>query len=155
MGHRTTSRRIVAIAISVASTGALWLATAGAQQPQPTLPIKQLMETTITDASNAIWSATEAPTAEAEWQTLETAALALVAAARITAVGGTGPMDNEWAKKPEWQAFNTVMLTASEQAVAAIRAKNYDALLAASDTLYPPCEGCHLQFNPGVVNQEN
>jgi hypothetical protein len=25
-------------------------------------------------------------------------------------------------------------------------------LLAASDVLYPPCEGCHQQFNPAVVN---
>jgi cytochrome c556 len=155
MSQRTTACRILAIATSVASTSMLWLATAGAQQPRPTLPIKQMMETTITDASNAIWSATEPPTADSQWQTLETAALALVAAAKTTAVGGTGPMDNEWAKKPEWQAFNTVMRTASEQALAAIRAKNYDALLAASDALYPPCEGCHLQFNPGVVNQEN
>ncbi len=62
-------------------------------------------------------------------------------------------MDAEWAKQPAWQPFNAAMLAASEAALAAIRAKDHDALLAASDALYPPCEGCHLAFNPGVVNQ--
>ena len=79
--------------------------------------------------------------------------LKMVDASRVTAVGGTGPMDAEWAKQPAWQPFNAAMLAASEAALAAIRAKDHDALLAASDALYPPCEGCHLVFNPGVVNQ--
>jgi hypothetical protein len=121
--------------------------------PQPTMPIKQLMETTITDASNAIWNAYDPPSSDEQWKALEEAALKLIAAAKVTAVGGTGPMDNEWAKQPAWQPFNAAMLAASEAALAAIRAKDHTALLAASDALYPPCEGCHMQFNPGVVNQ--
>ena len=122
--------------------------------PEPTMPIKQLMETTITDASNAIWNAYDPPSSEDQWKALEEAALKLIEAAKITAVGGTGPMDNEWAKQPAWQPFDSAMLAASEAALAAIRAKDHTALLAASDALYPPCEGCHLQFNPGVVEQK-
>jgi hypothetical protein len=122
--------------------------------PQPTMPIKQLMETTITDASNAIWNAYDPPSSDDQWKTLEEAALKLIAATKVNAVGGTGPMDNEWAKQPAWQPFNNAMLAASEAALTAIRAKDHTALLAASDALYPPCEGCHLQFNPGVVNQK-
>ena len=117
------------------------------------MPIKQLMETVITDTSNAIWAASDPPTSVEQWSALEQAALKLVDAAKVTAVGGTGPMDEEWAKQPAWQPFNAAMLAASEAALAAIRAKDHDALLAASDALYPPCEGCHLVFNPGVVNQ--
>lgn len=139
--------------LAAASAGALLLRPATAQPPRPTQSIKALMETTITDASNAVWAASEAPKTAAEWRTLETAAQTLVDAAKIVAVGGTGPMDDEWARQPAWQAFNGVLLGASEQALAAARAKNYDALLAASDALYPPCEGCHLQFNPGVAGQ--
>lgn len=123
------------------------------EAPRPTMPIKQLMETTITDASNTIWGAYEPPTSDEQWATLEKAALALIEAAKVNAVGGTGPMDNEWAKQPAWKPFNDAMLQASESALAAVRAKDHDALLAAGDVLYPPCEGCHLQFNPGVVNQ--
>jgi cytochrome c556 len=124
-----------------------------AQAPRPTMPIKQLMETTITDASNAIWNAYDPPSSEDQWKALEEAALKLIEATKVNAVGGTGPMDNEWVKQPAWQPFNGAMLAAGEAALAAIRAKDHTALLAASDALYPPCEGCHLQFNPGVVNQ--
>jgi cytochrome c556 len=120
---------------------------------QPTMPIKQLMETTITEASNALWNAYEPPTTAEEWAALERAALAMIDAAKINAVGGTGPMDNDWVKQPAWKPFNDTMLAASEAALAAIRAKNHEALLAAGDELYPPCEACHLVFNPGVLNQ--
>ena len=126
---------------------------AAGEAPRPTMPIKQLMETTITDASNTIWGAYDPPASDEQWAALEKAALALIEATKVNAVGGTGPMDNEWAKQPAWKPFNDAMLQASESALAAIRAKDHDALLAAGDVLYPPCEGCHLQFNPGVVNQ--
>jgi hypothetical protein len=129
-----------------------WAQPPGAAAPQPTMPIKQLMETTITDASNAIWNAYDPPSSADQWKALEEAALKLVEATKVNAVGGTGPMDNEWAKQPAWQPFNSAMLAAGEAALAAIRAKDHAALLTASDALYPPCEGCHLQFNPGVVN---
>jgi hypothetical protein len=120
---------------------------------QPTMSTKQLMETTITDASNTIWNAFDPPKSDEEWAALERAALALIDATKLNAVGGTGPMDKEWAAQPAWKPFNEAMLQASQGALTAIRAKNHEALLAASDQLYPPCEGCHLQFNPGVVNQ--
>ena len=113
--------------------------------------IKELMEKTITPATNTLWNVPETPTDE-EWATLEEAAVTLLAAATVTALGGTGPKDNEWAKQPAWTAFNGVMISAGRDALDAIRARNVDALLGAGDVLYPPCEGCHLQFNPGVVD---
>jgi hypothetical protein len=125
----------------------------GDETSQPPVTTKQLMETTITDASNAIWNASDPPTSDEQWSALEKAALALIDAAKRNAVGGTGPMDKEWAAQPAWKPFNAAMLQASEGALEAIRAKNHDALLAAGDQLYAPCEGCHVQFNPGVVNQ--
>jgi hypothetical protein len=63
-------------------------------------------------------------------------------------------MDSEWIKEPAWKAFNQVMINAGYDALQAIRARDHDALLAAGDVLYPPCEGCHLQFNPGVANPQ-
>jgi cytochrome c556 len=75
----------------------------------------------------------------------------MLVAAQVNALGGTGAMDGAWASEPAWQAFNRVMLDASRDALAAARARDHDALLAAGDVLYPPCEGCHLQFNPGVA----
>jgi cytochrome c556 len=150
-------RGMAVLTATAALLGAVLLGHVAAQPPapasRPTMPIKQLMETTITDASNAIWAAYDPPTSDEQWKALEAAAVSLVAAAKVTAIGGTGPMDNEWARQPAWKPFNDTMLAASEAALAAIRKKDHTALLAASDALYPPCEGCHLVFNPGVVNQ--
>jgi len=142
----------ISIVAALAAVSAI--VTLSAQTPpQPTIPTKQLMETTITDASNAIWNAFDPPKSDEEWAALEKAALTLIDATKLNAVGGTGPMDKEWAAQPAWKPFNEAMLQASQGALKAIRAKNHEALLAASDQLYPPCEGCHMLFNPGVVNQ--
>ena len=119
---------------------------------RPLVTIKELMEKTITPATNTIWNAYEPPETEEQWLALEEAAVTLLAAANVNALGGTGPMDMEWVKQPAWRAYNQAMTDAGFDALAAIRARDHDALLAAGDVLYPPCEGCHLQFNPGVVN---
>lgn len=121
---------------------------------QPLVTIKELMEKTITPATNTIWSFYEPPTEDSQWLALEEAAVTMLAASSVNAAGGTGPMDNEWVRDPRWQAFNQVMVQASRDALDAIRARDHDALLAASDILYPPCEGCHTQFNPGVINAQ-
>jgi hypothetical protein len=119
---------------------------------RPLVTIKELMEKTITPATNTLWGAFEPPTTDEQWTALEEAAVTLLVAANVTALGGTGPMDNEWVKQPAWKAFNEVMISAGSDALKAIRARDHAALLAASDVLYPPCEGCHQQFNPAVVN---
>lgn len=120
----------------------------------PLVSIKEVMEKTITPATNTIWGAYDPPTSEEQWAALEEAAVTLLVAADATARGGTGPMDDVWAREPAWQAFNNVMIGAGRDALVAIRARDHDALLTAGDVLYPPCEGCHQQFNPGVVNAQ-
>lgn len=146
-------KRALATAAIALSAVTFAQAPAPDEAPRPTMPIKQLMETTITDASNTIWGAYEPPESDEQWVELEKAALTLIDASKVNAVGGTGPMDQEWAKQPAWKPFNDAMLKAAEAALAAAKAKDHDALLEAGDVLYPPCEGCHLLFNPGVVNQ--
>jgi hypothetical protein len=149
---KRSSWRLVA-----ASSIAAWLVAlaggASAQAPDdggPLVSIKELMEKTITAASNRLWNVPDAATDE-EWAALEEAAVTLLVAANVAALGGTGPMDNSWVKEPAWTAFNRAMIAAGRDALAAARARDRDALVAAGDVLYPPCEGCHLQFNPGVV----
>ena len=87
------------------------------------MPIKQLMETTITETSSEIWNAFDPPTSDEQWAALERAALTLIGAAKVSAIGGTGPMDNDWAKQPAWKPFNDAMLHASEAALAAVRGR--------------------------------
>jgi hypothetical protein len=120
----------------------------------PLVTIKELMEKTIAPSTNTLWAAYEPPTEEAQWVALEEAAVTLLVAANVAALGGTGPADNDWVEQPAWQAFNQLMTEAGKDALEAIRARDHAALLAAGDVLYPPCEGCHLQFNPGVVDSQ-
>jgi cytochrome c556 len=133
-----------------------FVAVTGAQPPTPTaeqrplVTIKEVMEMTITPATNVLWAAPERPTDE-EWAALEQASITVLVAADFVARGGAGQHDVEWAGNPAWVAFNAVMVQAGLDALKASRARDRDALAAAGDVLYPPCEGCHLQFNPGVA----
>jgi cytochrome c556 len=120
---------------------------------KPLVTIKEVMEKTITPATNALWNVPESPTDE-EWAALEEAAVTLLVAANVIELGGTGPLDDDWAKQPAWRAFDKIMIDAANASLAAVRARNVTALQSAGDVLYPPCEGCHAQFNPGVVEAQ-
>ena len=161
--HRDRSRPLVWLLGFAMLAAAVWatMPRASAQQGsattadgRPLVTIKELMEKTITPATNTIWNAYDPPTDEETWAKLEEAAVTLLVAANVVALGGTGPMDNEWAKQPQWKAFNQAMISAGYDALEAIRARDHDALLAAGDVLYPPCEGCHMLYNPGVVGAQ-
>jgi hypothetical protein len=125
--------------------------SAAAAEPQPLVTIKEVMEMTITPATNTLWNVPERPTDE-EWAALEQASITLLVAANAIARGGAGQNDAQWAGNPAWPAFNEAMIKAGLDALKAIRARDSEALIAAGDVLYPPCEGCHLQFNPGVAD---
>ncbi|HEX6993412.1 MAG TPA: hypothetical protein VF339_04620 [Gammaproteobacteria bacterium] len=150
-------KALSAAAVAVLLLGAPTLAQeSGAKGPSftPLVSIKELMEKTITPATNTLWNAIDPPTEDAQWVALEEAAVTLLVASSVVAQGGTGPMDNEWAREPGWQAYNQVMIDAGRKALEAVRNRDHDALLEAGDVLYPPCEGCHQQYNPGVINAQ-
>ena len=112
-----------------------------------------LMTAVITPASDTLWGV-EDPQTDAEWKVLEDAALAAIAAGQQVQKGGTGPNDNAWAAEAEWQGYAKEMTKAAEDGLQAIRDRNLDTLYAANDVLYPPCENCHLKFNPAVVGEQ-
>jgi phage-related protein len=114
--------------------------------------IREVMEKTITPATNTMWNVPERPTDE-QWAGLEEASITLLVAAETIARGGAGQHDMEWAGNSVWAAFNEALIKAGLDALKAIRARDAEALTAAGDVLYPPCEGCHLQFNPGVAGE--
>ena len=118
--------------------------------PRPLVTIKEVMEKTITPATNTLWNVPETPSDE-QWAALEEAAVTLLVAANVVAAGGTGEKDAEWVKQPAWHAFNAALIDAGNAALKAVRARDVAALASAGDVLYPPCEGCPKLFNPGVV----
>jgi len=113
------------------------------------MSIMDLMQSVITPVTNTMWSI-EDPASDSDWKPFEAAARDLVTAARQVREGGTGPMDNEWAADPRWTAWTDIMLAAAEDAVTAAQAQNLDAYIEATNVMYPPCEECHLQFNPAL-----
>ncbi|MBT3425250.1 MAG: hypothetical protein HOL98_13445 [Gammaproteobacteria bacterium] len=148
MFHLCSVTRILAIGlVLVTSTSVKAEANAHAA-----LTIKEVMESIIVPASDTLWAADD-PQTEEEWQILEDAAIRTIAARYLMDLGGTGPDDNRWVKDPSWQAFSNAFDKAARDSLDAARDKNIDRLLDAGYELYPPCEGCHLIFNPGVVNQ--
>jgi hypothetical protein len=149
-----TRRRHVGRATAVAVLLPLVAITntqSSAAEPQPLVTIKEVMELTITPATNTMWNVPERPTDE-EWAALEQASITLLVATDVIARGGAGQNDAEWVRNPAWAAFNEAMIKAGLDALKAVRARDSQALIAAGDVLYPPCEGCHLQFNPGVAD---
>ena len=119
----------------------------------PQITILELMESVITPTTNILWGV-EDPKTDEDWKPLEDAAIAVIASGTLMNLGGTGPNDNEWVKDPAWRAFSQIVTNAGIDALKAIRARDLEALFEAGNVLYPPCEACHLQFNPGVINQE-
>jgi hypothetical protein len=118
----------------------------------PGVSIKEVMESLITPMTNILWGVDD-PKTDEEWSVLEDAAISVIASGTLINLGGTGPQDNDWVKDPAWLAFSKVMTNAGEDSLKAIRNRDLEALFEAGNVLYPPCEGCHLQFNPGVINQ--
>ena len=138
--------------LSLAAISSAQLASP-ASDGRPLVTIKEVMELTIAPATNGLWAVPERPTDE-EWAALEQASITLLVAADFIARGGAGAHDEEWARNPAWAAFNRALVDAGLDALKAVRARDLAALTAAGDVLYPPCEGCHLQFNPGVVGEK-
>jgi hypothetical protein len=155
VGRRLQTRLVVSAGLA-AGLAVLVTIAPGAQESPPAarraVTIKEIMEMTIAPASDTLWSAQEAPT-DREWLALEQAAVTLLVAANAVAAGGGGPRDADWAKQPAWQAFDRVLGEAAYAALEAVRMRDVAALQSAGDVLYPPCEGCHLQFNPAVVGE--
>ena len=131
----------------------LQLASHADEVQEPTVPIMELMVTVVAPATDTLWGI-EDPQSDAEWQVFIDAANTIIDAGRTMKVGGTGPNDNEWAADAAWQAFADQLIGAAEDARAAAENQDVEAMYTAGEVIYPPCEECHLQFNPGVTGEQ-
>lgn len=112
----------------------------------PLLTVKQVMNGLITPTTATIWGAYQLETG-AQWQEVENAALAVIGAGNLLALGGAGEGETAQAAEADWQRFNTQMIDAARQVLTAVAARDEEALFnAGNDALYPPCESCHQQY---------
>ena len=117
-----------------------------ADELEPELSVKEIMNSIVTPATNTIWGAYQLET-ESQWQEVGRAATAVVGAANLLMLGGTGEGEAEVASEAEWRHFNQQLLAAARQVLAAVDRRDESVLSqVGNDALYPPCESCHQAY---------
>ncbi|NKB37249.1 MAG: hypothetical protein GKR93_08775 [Gammaproteobacteria bacterium] len=125
------------------------LNTGAETQPSAKKTVMQWMMQEIVPQSTLLWGA-DNPESDEEWSQLLSAAEKIIRAAKAMQKNALSDQGTDWSKQSDWQTYNSEMKAAADHAKEAILEKNLDKLFKAGDDLYPPCEGCHLQFNPAV-----
>ena len=117
-----------------------------ADELAPELSVKEIMNNIVTPATNTIWGAYQLET-ESQWQEVGHAATAVIGAANLLMLGGTGDGETEIAGEAEWQRSNQQLLAAARQVLVAVDKRDENALSqVGNDALYPPCESCHHAY---------
>lgn len=139
---------------AAAAAAMLWAAslTFGQSEP-PTMSVYDLMLTVIAPATDTLWGVGD-PQSDEEWQALADAADAVIDSGARLLAGGTGRYDAVWAADPEWRVLVEQLVAAGRDARKAAGNRDLEGMWAAGEVLYPPCEECHLKFNPGVLGEQ-
>lgn len=117
------------------------------------MTVLSLMFTEVKPATDTLWAVGN-PQTNDEWRKLADAASTTIAAFQQVKLGGAGPNDATWVEEPRWQAYSDDAIAAAEKALVAITDRNLGALREAGDELYAPCESCHIDFHPGMPEED-
>ena len=129
---------LIAISMSVSASVA--------DEVSPELSVKEIMNSIVTPATDTIWGAYQLET-ESQWQEVGRAATAVIGAANLLMLGGTGEGEAEIAGEAAWQRFNQQLLAAAGQVLVAVDKRDEKVLSqVGNDALYPPCESCHQAY---------
>ena len=118
-------------------------ATIAAQQDtqRETVTVKQVMETMTIPASDAIFSAAAETQRDAKvWQEARKAAVVLAESGDLLMTGGRAKDSTTWLD------MSRALVAQAQAALKAIDAKDGDALVQASDSLYDTCKACHDRY---------
>lgn len=121
--------------------------------PQPAtvtrLPVSlnAVMVALVNQAADPIWvAAWRSPESEADWRELERRAVQLELSGALLSVPGTGPLDDSWTSNAQWQKWASQLQRTGADAVAAVTARDLQAISAVGDAIVEICEGCHMDF---------
>ena len=125
--------------------GAMMLcaATIAAQQDtqREAVTVKQVMETMTIPASDAIFSAASELERDTKvWQEARKGAVLLAESGDLLTTGGRAKDSTTWLD------MSRALVTQAQAALKAIDAKDGDALVEASDSLYSTCKACHDRY---------
>ena len=122
--------------------------------PQPVQAVKRLpvslntvMVAMVNQAADPLWvAAWHNPQTDADWRELQRRAVQLELSGTLLAVPGTGPLDEQWTAKPEWQNWANALRDVGASAVEAVAARDVDTIAMVGGQLVDICEGCHRDF---------
>ena len=125
--------------------GAMMLcaATVAAQQDthRENVTVKQVMETMTIPASDAIFSAASELERDTKvWQEARKGAVMLAESGDLLMTGGRAKDSTTWLE------MSRALVTQAQAALKAIDAKDGDALVEVSDSLYVTCKACHDRY---------
>ncbi len=127
---------------------------AEAAPAQPVQAVKRLpvslntvMVAMVNQAADPLWvAAWHNPQTDADWRELQRRAVQLELSGTLLAVPGTGPLDEQWTAKPEWQNWASALRDVGESAVDAVAARDVDTIAMVGGQIVDICEGCHRDF---------
>ncbi len=138
IGGTVKTRMLVLILLVPVASASAQRATSGVR---PIATVKQLHETMITPASDAVFRASgDAPTNEKGWIEARNQALVLAEAGNLLMLGSRARDNMGWMK------MSRALVDAAATAASAAGKKDADALAGAGDIITAACEACHQPY---------
>jgi hypothetical protein len=143
------------IALSVVLANRVHAADSAAADFSVPVSINALMVTLIDHSAHYIWDygVLERQITADEWRTIEYYAIQLAGSGPLITLGGSGPLDDAWARSPEWIRYSKDMSAGAIQALDASKSRDKSMLLNAGNILIDSCEGCHQAFKPELPTE--
>lgn len=115
----------------------------------PMTSMSEVMAGLVDHAAHAIWDLQEAgmaPESEQAWEEVQHNAIQLIASASYITYGNTGEMNANWVERTGWKSFSQDMADRANEIFNAAVRHDFDAVVAASDSLVETCETCHEEY---------
>ncbi len=117
------------------------------------LPVSynDIMVALVNEAADPIWRAAwKTPETDRDWRRLERRATQLKLAGALLSRPGNGPIDQQWALRPEWNKWATQLVLSGNAALSAVESRSLEDVNRAGDMIVEVCEGCHIDFKPDI-----
>jgi hypothetical protein len=115
------------------------------------ISINEVMASLINHSADPIWiAAWRNPRSERDWRELEHLSRQLQIGGALLTIPGTGPSDEQWTGRSEWQQFSMQLSEAAGRAVNAARSEDIELIGRAGDEIVDICESCHIEFKPDL-----
>ncbi|NKB34091.1 MAG: hypothetical protein GKR91_13445 [Pseudomonadales bacterium] len=150
MNMQSKSARTLLISIALLALVAC-SAPEEAEEFRLPISINEAMASLINHSADPIWiAAWQNPQSDQDWRELEHLARQLQVGGALITIPGTGPVDQMWTNRAEWQRYSMALSDSAGRAVNAARSKDLELIKRSGDEIVAICEGCHIDFKPDL-----